>query len=284
MMTKIKLELKDRLANEIKQEAKVVGSIPVEAANITPDNFKDKSQAELKEIDLFVGNERMKLKDFFIIKGEYSDKIEIDGDLVNFKRVGQEMTQGEIEINGNVGLHTGAKMSGGKIKINGNASDWLGAEMTGGVIEVSGQAGDYIGAAYRGNKLGMNRGVIIIHGSAGDFIGQKMRRGEILVFGEVGDFVGAEMIAGSIYLFGPVGKRIGAGMKRGSIVLFEDFELLPTFRYSNLHQADFLTIAFNSLKKRFGLEIDEEYLKSKYHRYVGDINTLGKGEILQWQK
>lgn len=268
------------LGGKITLRLKQPDTIPVEADSIRPDQFVGRSQAEIAALPAFYGRRKVTLGDLFHVEGENSDDVLIEGDLKHVKKVGQGMTQGRITIHGDVGLHLGAYMRGGEIMVWGNAGDWAGAHMQGGRIWIQGNAGHRLGAAYRGEKRGMNRGVIVVEGHAGQEIGSQMRRGLIVVLGDVGDFAGARMIAGSIFVFGRLGARAGAGMKRGSIVAFGDHaELLPTFRYDCRFQPTYLRFYLLRLRE-WGLPIADKFLDSPYHRYHGDVSTLGKGEIL----
>ena len=139
---------------EIKLKIKKQPVFPLEAEAITPDNLAGKTAAQIKKLELFYGNETVNLGDFFDVSGKSTNikdtTIIIDGDLSNVKRIGEKMTDGEIIINGDVGMHVGNQMKGGKIIVNGNAGDWAGAMLKGGKLEITGDAGNYIGAAYRG--------------------------------------------------------------------------------------------------------------------------------------
>jgi formylmethanofuran dehydrogenase subunit C len=128
----------------------------------------------------------------------------------------------------------------------------------------------------------MNRGTIVVTGTAGNELGATMRRGLIAVLGDVGDFCGAFMIAGSIIVFGKLGARPGAGMKRGTIVALQPPELLPTFRGSCTYQPSFLRLLLQQLS-RLDVPIVQNQIEGRYRRYVGDVNALGKGEILVWE-
>lgn len=259
-------------------------SIPTEADCISPDQFIGRTEAQIRALPIFYGRRRMTLGDLFTVEGENSDTILIEGDLHHVKKIGQRMTQGRITVRGQVGMHLGAYMRGGEITVEGNAGDWVGAHMQGGRIWIKGDAGHLVGAAYRGEKRGINRGTIIVEGHAGREIGAQMRRGVIVVMGDVGDFAGARMIAGTILVFGRLGARAGAGMKRGTIVAFgEHAELLPTFRYDCCWQPTFLRYYLLRLRA-WGLTISDQYLEGVYHRYHGDITTLGKGEILLYDQ
>jgi formylmethanofuran dehydrogenase subunit C len=255
-------------------------TIPIEADSICPDHFVGRSRAEIEALPAFYGRRKVTLGDLFIVEGENSDSIIVEGDLRHVKKIGQRMTRGRITVRGDVGLHLGAYTSGGEITVEGNAGDWAGAHMQGGRLWIKGNAGHLLGAAYRGEKRGVNRGVIVVEGDAGRETGAQMRRGLIVVLGDVGEFAGARMIAGSIFVFGRLGARAGAGMKRGTIVAFGDHaELLPTFRYECRFQPVFLRHYLLRLRE-WKIPIRDEYLEGSYRRYHGDITTLGKGEIL----
>lgn len=255
-------------------------TIPIEAESIRPDLFSERSHREIKALPIFYGRRKVSLGDLFDVDGERSDNIVVQGDLRHVKRLGQGMRHGRIDVRGEVGPHLGAQMRGGEIAVQGNAGDWAGARMAGGRIWIHGNAGHHTGAAYPGENRGVNRGLIIVDGDAGSEIGAHMRRGLIVVMGDAGDFAGARMIAGSLFVFGHLGKRAGAGMKRGSIVALGTCEpLLPTYRYELTFQPVFLNIFFNRLRK-WGLPVDPQMNNGFFRRYSGDINLLGKGEIL----
>lgn len=142
------------------------------------------------------------------------------------------MKEGQIIINGNVGLQLGSEMKGGKIKVNGNASSWIGMEMQGGIIEINGNAGDYIGCAYRGNWRGMKGGKIIINGNAGNNVGGGMVDGIIHIKGNVGNFCGIQMKGGEIIVDGNAGRAPGAEMVGGKIQIKGKIDsLLPGFKH-----------------------------------------------------
>jgi len=256
--------------------------IPIEADNISPDIFWDKSRSEIEDLPLYYGNKEKKLGEVFEVEGEKSDQIYIEGDLSKIKKIGFGMSRGKISIKGNVGLHLGALMKGGEIFVEGDVDSWAGAEMSGGLIRIKGNAGNRVGGIYRGTPAGMNRGTILVEGNAGYEVGGFMRRGLIVILGNVGDFTGVHMIAGTILVFGTLGARTGAGMRRGTIIAFKPVSLLPTFKYDTTYTPDFLKVYFHFLKKQ-GISIPEGYFLGPYKRYHGDISELGKGEILEFQ-
>jgi len=252
---------------EIKLKIKKQPEVPLEAEVITPDHFTGKTAAEIKKLELFHGKEVAKLGDFFDVSGKSTNiketKIIIDGDLSNVKRVGEKMTDGEIIINGNVGMHLGNQMEGGKIKVNGNADDWAGAMLQGGEIEISGNAGHYVGAAYRGFWQGMKNGIIKVKGKVGNEA-LSWARGSVaakrfptLICGEASSFLGIHNHGATIIVEGNVDRGAGADQVQGSIVIKgKPSRILPSF-------------------KKLG-EIDEielpngEKIRGKFIEYSGD--------------
>ncbi len=150
-------------------------SAPVEAEALTPDHMAGLNESEIAALPLLHGNQSATIGDFFHVvraglapapkpmsatKSETASvlgqgqalplqRVCVTGDLSRFKRVGEGMTQGQLIVQGNVGMHVGAKMRSGEIIIEGNAGDWAGAEMIGGRLTIRGNAGDSVGAAYR---------------------------------------------------------------------------------------------------------------------------------------
>ncbi len=256
--------------------------IPVEIDGIVPDRLRELSLAQIEQLDIFHGNEKLVLGDFFKVSGDPADeRLEMAGELAGVHLIGAKMTSGEIHVAGNAGRHVGAEMTGGTIHVDGDAGDWVGGEMHGGLIQVKGRAGHLIGAAYRGSPKGMRGGTILIHGKAGNEIGHTMRRGLIAIGGDAGDLAGSNMIAGSVLLFGNSGIRHGAGMRRGTIGLFgeESPRLLPTFRHACRCQPTVLKLLFKQLVA-WGFPLPERLSDAAFDLYSGDHLAYGKGEIL----
>jgi len=256
------------------------GAIPVEADSVSPDRFLGLSATEVAALPAFYGRRQVTLGDLFEIEGANADDIRVGGDLRAVKKIGHGMSRGQITIEGDVGPHVGAFMSGGEIVVQGNAGDWLGAHLRGGRIVVHGDASHFVGGAYSGEPRGASGGVIVVRGSAGREAGGRMRRGLIVVFGDCGEFAGAGMVAGSILVGGRLGGRAGGGMKRGTIVAFGDAaDVLPTFAYSCTYRPVFLQTYVRRLRA-LGLLGEDELAGGTFRRYVGDLNTVGKGEVL----
>jgi formylmethanofuran dehydrogenase subunit C len=266
-------------------------SAPVEADVLSPDRLEGLSAAEVLRLPVLHGNRREALGEFADAEGICDDgRIVLSGDWKRVKWIGARMTQGEILIEGDAGMHLGAEMRGGRIRVRGSAEDWAGAEMRGGLIQIDGNAGHLVGAAYRGSSRGMRGGTIIVVGNAGHEVGSTMRRGLIVILGSVGDFCGAAMIAGTILSASAVGERPGAGMKRGSLILVgpalgaERPALLPTFRYAGSYRPVFLRLLASHLSL---LDLPGRFLEPLFGcfgRYSGDLVEKGLGEIFLWER
>lgn len=262
-------------------ELTVSSSVPLEVEGVTPDRIRSLSTAEIERLDVFEGNRKAHLADFFRVRGTADDEhLRLQGELSGVHWVGAKMRSGQITIAGNVGRHVGSEMEGGRIEVHGDASDWVGAEMLGGTIHVHGRAGHLIGAAYRGSARGMRGGSIVIDGDAGNEIGHTMRRGLIAIGGSAGDLVGFNMLAGTILVAESVGIRHGAGMRRGTLIFLTDDrpELLPTFVLSGRQQPLVMTLLSKEL---MGLGYDKaERLLHEFDLYHGDQLEGGRGELL----
>lgn len=261
-------------------ERKESSTIPVEADSICPDRLVGLGALEVAALPALYGRRAVTLGDLFEIDGAGADNITVRGDLASVKKIGLGMSHGRITVIGTAGPHLGAYMTGGEIVVQGDAGDWVGAHMTGGRIDIEGDAGHFTGGAYSGETRGISGGVIVVRGSAGREVGTRMRRGLIVVLGDAGEFAGAQMIAGTIIVGGRLGARPGAGMKRGTIVaLGEAPEILPTFQYACSYQPVFLRQYLRRLSD-WGVVGDAEIADGVFRRYTGDMNTIGKGEIL----
>ena len=245
-------------------------NLPIDGTTITPNIFAGKSDDEISQLLLWKGNRKVPIMELFTVKGSGNDSpnevaIRIEGDLFNVNRVGSGMTEGEISIEGNVGMHLGLDMQGGKITVSGSTGSWLGASMQGGTIEVKGNTGDYVGAPYRGSIKGMKGGTIVVHGNAGTEVGSYLRNGFIKIDGNVEQFVGIHQKKGTIFIGGDAGSRAGAFMTGGKIIVCGHIEsLLPTF-------------TIDSLKKK--VKIKEKVIEEPFYLFVGDSAEYGKGKL-----
>ena len=257
-------------------------NVPLEVEGITPDAVRGKSLAEIERLEIFEGNVKTPLAEFFGVSGDSADELhEWEGDLAGVHWIGAKMTSGKVVVGGNAGRHVGSEMRGGEIHVLGNASDWVGGEMHGGLIHVRGRAGHLVGSAYRGSAKGMTKGTILVGGDAGNEIGHSMRRGLIAIGGNIGDLAGINMLAGSIFIFGESGIRHGAGMKRGTIAFLGTAAppILPTFRKACRYRPEVLQLVFRELRRR-DFAVPEELFCGFYDLYNGDFLAGGRGELL----
>lgn len=237
--------------------------IPIEADSINPDNIAGKTEDEIKTMLVWYGNRQCPLGELFNVKVEGKDSTEntiivINGDVSRVKRIGQGMSSGEIEINGNVDMHCGSNMKGGKIVINGNADSWLGCEMMGGEIVLNGNGGYYVGGGYRGEACGMKGGKITVNGNVRDYLGEHMCGGEIHVMGNAGLLPAIMNNGGNIIIEGNT-EMPASEMKKGTVIIKGEVrDLLPSYLE----------------------EGTEEVNGVLYHRFIGDVNNGGKGVLL----
>jgi formylmethanofuran dehydrogenase subunit C len=241
---------------------------PVYAECITPDNFQGKTIAEIADLPVYEGNKPKKLSDIFKIEETPAENpnITINGDIGEVRRVGSGMKNGEIVVNGNVGMHLGEKMRGGKIIVNGNAGQWAGGVMKKGLIEIHGDAGDYLASPYRGVSEGMKGGKIVVDGNVGSDSGCYIRGGLIKIKGNAGPFLGFHMSNGTIQVEKNAGPRLGANMVGGKIVvggLVQD--LMPTF-------------TIDSSKPKVKID-DTESAQGPFYVFLGDLGENGTGKL-----
>ena len=241
---------------------------PVTAPSINPDVFDGKSAAEIAKLPAYEGNRKTKLGDLFKIEEKPTEtlSITINGDVSKVKRIGMEMTKGEIVINGNSGMHLGEKMAGGKITVNGNADGWTGSAMKGGQIEIHGDANDYLASPYRGTIVGMRGGEIVVDGKAGSDCACYMKGGIIKIKGGAGPFLGYHMIKGTIYVEKDCKTRTGASMTGGKIIVNAPIEeVMPTF-------------TVDAVKKKTKVDANEK-ATGPFYVLVGDLAEHGKGKL-----
>lgn len=256
--------------------------VPLEVEGITPDRLGEMSAAEVESIEIFHGNEKVALAEFFDVEGDPGSlQHEWYGDLAGVHWIGAGMKEGTILVASDGGRHIGSEMAGGKITVQGNAGDWVGAEMKGGCIQVHGSAGHLVGAAYRGSARGMSGGEILIHGNVGNELGHTMRRGLLAIGGNCGDLVGFNMLAGTILIWGESGIRHGAGMRRGTIGFMGDQHpiLLPSFSPGCRFEPPMMQLLLNQLAS-YDFPLPVESWNSTFDLYHGDRIEGGRGEIL----
>lgn len=245
---------------------------PVIAECISPDVLRGKTLDEISSLQAREGNKQRKLSELFKIeevRGETAVNgcvVSVQGDVSKVRRIGLSMKDGEIVVNGDVGMHLGEEMKGGKITVQGNAGAWAGSMMGGGTIEIHGNAGDYLAAPYRGSTKGMHGGKIVVYGNVGNEAGACMRNGIIKIYGKAGQFTGLRMCEGTIYVQKDCEERAGACMVNGKIVVGGFLRsVLPTF-------------TIDGLKKTVKVEEDEA-VEGPLYVFLGDLVEHGAGKL-----
>jgi formylmethanofuran dehydrogenase subunit C len=241
---------------------------PIYAECITPNVFQGKSASEIADLPVYEGNKPKKLGGLFKIEETPAEapNITINGDVSEVRRIGAAMKNGEIVINGNVGMHLGEKMAGGKITVNGNAAQWAGCVMKKGLLEIHGNAGDYLASPYRGVSEGMRGGKIVVDGNVGSDSGCYVQGGLIKIKGNAGAFLGYHMSDGTIHLEKNAGPRLGANMVGGKIVVGGVVEdMMPTF-------------TIDSSKPKVKID-DTESAQGPFYVFLGDLAENGSGKL-----
>jgi formylmethanofuran dehydrogenase subunit C len=246
--------------------------LPITAECITPDVFQAMSLNEIGMQKIWEGNKQKRLDELFKIDNSKdttaseSTMISISGDVSKVKRIGAQMKNGGITINGNVGMHLGEEMAGGKITVNGDVGSWAGSMMKNGAIEIHGNAGDYLAAPYRGSTKGMHGGKITVNGNVGNEAGAHMKRGTIKILGNTGQFVGLRMHDGTIQVQGDCDARAGACMIAGKIVIEGKLEsILPSF-------------TVDTIKPKVKIE-ENETVQGPFYVFLGDLAECGNGKL-----
>jgi len=243
-------------------------TFPVNAEIINPEVFQGKDTAEIADLTVFEGNKQRKLRELFKIEEDNSEAtITINGDVSEVRKIGAGMKNGEIIINGNVGMHLGEKMAGGKITVNGSACQWAGAAMKKGLIEIHGNAGDYLASPYRGTTEGMKGGKIVVDGDVGSDSGAYLHGGLIKIKGNnVGQFLGFHMSDGTIHVEKNASSRLGANMTGGKIIVSGVVEeMMPSF-------------TIDGVKPKVKVD-DTESAPGPFYVFLGDLAEKGTGKI-----
>lgn len=206
---------------------------------------------------------RVLLGELFELQGEPGGRIRFIGDLRNADRLGAGLSQGEVSVDGSVGIEAGLAMAGG-------------------TLDIAGDAGPRAGAAPLGHKRGMSGGELIVRGSAGAEAGAAMRRGLLAIAGSAEDKAGFAMVAGTVMVFGSAGADTGLWSKRGSVIALGQITPPRTYAYACTYQPAFVRLMLMRLLIRYRLPVQRRHLTGLYRRYSGDMAELGKGEILVW--
>jgi formylmethanofuran dehydrogenase subunit C len=244
---------------------------------LTPAGLAGLKPKDIQAIAIGTTREAVTVGDVFKLKGTDAARLRFMGTDERCDRIGHELTEGEIVVDGDAGAYLGATMRAGKIAVTGSTGPFAGASMRGGMIDIAGDAGERAGGVAVGETHGLRGGRLAIGGKAGAMLGERMRRGLIIGRGGAGDYAGARMIAGTILLKGRIGRWAGYGLRRGSLILDkEPKDLLPTFGDCGTLDFTWLRLLDQQLKATEG----RFKVGYRARRLIGDMAVLGKGEML----
>ena len=134
----------------------------LDLAPLTPQRLKGLSEADIARLALNTTRERVTVGDVFRLRLGDAPQIQFEGGSERFDHVGADMNDGEIVMNGPVGIRAGRLMRGGKLTIGGDAGPWAGSGLRGGVLEIKGNAGERLGGPVAGETAGMRGGMLMI--------------------------------------------------------------------------------------------------------------------------
>ncbi len=251
----------------------------LDLSRLVPGRLAGLSLAEIERLEVGGGRHTLKAGDFFEVSGGPGDSVVFEGGSDRLDYVGATHTGGDILVDGDVGAYAARRMMAGGLEIRGNAGFCLASNLRGGTVTVGGSAGDHLGLPRPGEKDGMAGGAVIVHGDTGNYPGERMRRGTLIVKGRLGRFAGARMMGGTI--FAEQGLSAGAGiqMRRGTLIGPKADEPLATFVDCGPHDLLILKVMARYWRKTLGDAAPPE-LTSPPRRLMGDMASLGKGEIL----
>lgn len=236
-----------------------------------------KNAAEIAKLPLNTTRVPITVGDVFRLRMGDVAQIRIEGGSDRLDQIGQDMSGGEIVVEGDVGLQAGRMMAGGRLTIRGNAGPWAASGMKGGVIEITGSAGDRLGGPLAGETAGMRGGVVVVRRNAGERAGDKLRRGTIVIEGNAGPYAASRMIAGTVIVRGKAGPLPGYLLHRGTLVLGGEAELPPTFIDCGVYELLAMRLMANFVQPHSARAA--ALLRKPLRRLAGDMAALGKGEI-----
>jgi formylmethanofuran dehydrogenase subunit C len=254
----------------------------VDAERLVPAALAALTVAEIGRIVLPAGNEICAAGDLFDISRTEGDvaALVIEGEVQWLDRLGANLAEGRIDVQGSVGNHTGFRMAGGELRVSGHAGDFTGCQMSGGRLTVDGNSGDFAAGPLPGDMEGMTGGTLTIRGNTGARLGDRMRRGLVLVGGDAGECAASRLVAGTIGIAGKLGPHYGYGMRRGTLLLAHaPAHMPPTFTAGGQGFDVFWSLMVRSLATEIA---PFSMLKASAlpRRYTGDLAVDGRGELL----
>jgi formylmethanofuran dehydrogenase subunit C len=250
----------------------------VDLSVLVPENLQGLAETAIARLPIHTTSEKLCCGDLFKIRMGNPWSLRFEGGSDRFDFIGAGMTQGDITVMGSAGQQAGRLMRGGRVHIGGDAGPYAASRMSAGRLEIDGNAGDSLGGPLAGEMAGMAGGVVIVRGNAGSRAGDRLRRGLIVVEGRSEIEAGCRMLAGTLVLRGHVAGAPGMLMRRGTIIVAnEDCPILPTFIDCGPHRLVAARLLAAEIE-RLGLAWAGN-LKRSLRRFMGDMATLGKGEI-----
>ena len=260
---------------------KAAPALRVDMRGVTPTALAGLSAAEVERLPVGYGSTRLPLAEFFQLAPQDEDALDFEGDLSRFDRVGWQLAQGRIRIDGSVGHHAGGGMRAGELLVSGHAGLLAACEMAGGVFTVQGDVDDFAASALPGSMDGMRGGTFVVMGNAGARFADRMRRGNAIVHGNAGDFLASRLVAGTVALGGHAGAHPGFGMRRGTVVLAAGpsaLEVPATFVPAYAPVDVYWQLLARSLARHGGPFA--ALAARRIERHLGDLAADGKGEII----
>lgn len=251
----------------------------LDLASVVPARLAGLSLAAIERLVIGTSVRPVSLADVFKVSGDPGETIVIEGGAATFDNVGAGLSAGTIVVEGDVGAFAASAMSGGRLEIGGDAGTSLAAGLSGGLAIVAGSAGDGVGGPRTGERFGMTGGLVVIGGDAGLRAGDRMRRGTIIAKGRCGDGAGSRMMGGTIWTDTGFGEAPGTLMRRGTLIAPSLATNPATFADCGRHDLVALRLLNRYVASRLGA-LAPRPLPVSMRRLMGDLATIGKGEIL----
>lgn len=251
----------------------------LDLTGVTPARLAGLAAAEIARAPIGADSGTVALGDVFAISGVAGDEIVLQGCVDALDGIGAGLDGGTMIIEGDVGDAAASAMSGGRLDIRGSTGSGLATGLTGGLVTVSGRAGDRAGGPRHGERFGMAGGTVVVGGDVGDRAGDRMRRGTLVVKGRCGSGAGSRMMGGTIWAERGFGPMPGALMRRGTLIAPRLDALPATFADCGYHDLVMLRLLDRYLATKLG-PLAPAPLGNKVRRLMGDLATIGKGEIL----
>lgn len=251
----------------------------LDLSSLTPAGLAALDIAAIQRLPIGTSAHNVMLGDVFKVSGHPGATIVIEGGAQTFDCVGAGLAAGSIVVDGDVGAFAASAMTGGRLEVRGNAGSGLAAGMTGGHVSVLGNAGDGVGAPRSGERFGMAGGIVAIEGDIGQRAGDRMRRGTIVVKGRCGGSAGFRMMGGTIWTDTALGPAPGTLMRRGTLIAPALDPVPATFADCGGHDLVALRLLNRYAASQLGSAAPRP-LPHMVRRLMGDLATIGKGEIL----